>query len=158
MSVKATKNCVEKLITKGINADSFVVLAPTVFLDTACLQSSQVDCVSKNDAPSSSVENRFESLLESIDVTEAELNVILTKSEEDNLLSDQIDCTVQAINSTHFDGPQCPTLRLQKQLQAKGLKIDVLEQNPLFFEMFKQKLYKEFQSSFSFFWYSPLLQ
>jgi len=57
------------------------------------------------------------------------------------------DSIVQAINSIHFDEPQCPILRLQDQLQAKNLKIDVLAQNPSFFEMFKQKLYKEFQGS-----------
>ena len=57
------------------------------------------------------------------------------------------DSIVQAINSIHFDEPQCPILRLQDQLQAKNLKIDVLAQNPLFFLMFKQKLYKEFQGS-----------
>jgi len=54
-------------------------------------------------------------------------------------------------------------LRVQIQSQALwpadrcfSLKIDVLEQNPLFFKVFKQKLYKEFQSFF--FWYCPLLQ
>jgi len=83
-----------------------------------------------------------------MDVTEADLDTILTESEEDNLLPDPIDCIVQAINNIHFDWPQCPLLRLQKQLQAKNLTIDVLEQNPLSFEVFKQKLYKEFQSSF----------
>jgi len=41
-------------------------------------------------------------------------------------------------------------------LQTKDLKIDVLEQNSLFFEVFKQKLYEEIQSSF--FWHCPLLQ
>ena len=90
------------------------------------------------------------------DVTEAELHTMLTESEENNLLPDPINCIVQAINSISFDWPQCPILRLQNQLQAKNLKIDVSEQNPLFFKIFKQKLYKEFQSSF--FWYCPLLQ
>jgi len=36
------------------------------------------------------------------------------------------------------------------------LKSEVLEQNRLFFEMFKRKLYKEFQGSL--FWYWPLLE
>jgi len=71
-------------------------------------------------------------------------------------LPDPIDCIVQAINPINFDWPQCPILRLLNQLQAKGLKIDVLEQNPLFFKVLKQKLYLEFQSSF--FWYCPLVQ
>jgi len=91
-----------------------------------------------------------------MDVTEAELDTSLTESEEDNLLPDPIDCIVQAIKSIHFDWLRCPILRLQNQLQVKDLNIDVFEQNPLFFEIFQQKLYKEFQSSF--FWYSPLLQ
>jgi len=126
MSVKATKNCVESLMAKGINVASIAVLTLTVVLDTAYVQSSQVDGVSKDDAPSPSSENWFENLLECIDVTEAELDAALTESEEDILLYDQIDCAVQANDSIHFDWPQCPILRLQNQLQAKGLKIDVL--------------------------------
>ena len=94
--------------------------------------------------------------MERIDRTEAELDAVLTESEKDKLLFYQVDCIVQAINSIHFNGPQCPILRLQNQLQAKGLSIDVLEQNPLFFKVLKQKLHKEFQSFF--FWYCPLRQ
>jgi len=156
MLVKATENCVESSMAKGINAADIAVLNPTVTLDTVYLQSSKTDCACQVDTLSSSSENWFESFLECMDVTEAEIDTMLTESEEDNLLPDPVDCIVQAINSIHFDWPQCPVLRLQNQLQAKDLKIDVLEQNPLFFEVFKQKLYKEFQSSF--FWYCPLLQ
>jgi len=115
-SVKATENCVESLMAKGINAASIVVLTLTVVVNTAYLQSSQVDCVSNDDVPNSSSENWFENLLECIDVTEGELDAILTELEEDNLLGDQIDCIMQAIKSIHFDWPQCPILRLQNQL------------------------------------------
>jgi len=45
---------------------------------------------------------------------------------------------------------------LQTYLQAKGLGLVVLENNPILFTAFKQKLYKEFQRSFPE--YSPLLQ
>jgi len=156
MSIKATKNCIKSFVAKGVDASDIVVLTPTAILDTVYLQSPRIDFASQFDALSSSSENWFESFLENMVVTEAKADAILTESEEDNLLPDPIDGIVQAINSIHFDWPQCPVLRLQNQLQAKGLKIDVLEQNPLFFEIFKQKLYKEFQSSF--FWYCPLLQ
>jgi len=156
MLVKATEKCVKSLMADGINVTNIVVLNPTVTLDTVDLQSLRINCACQVDTSSSSSENWFQSFLECMDVTEAELDTMLTESEEDNLLPDLIDCIVQAIKSIHFDWPQCPILRLQNQLQAKGLKIDVLEQNPLFFEVFKQKLYKEFQSSF--FWYCPLLQ
>jgi len=156
MLVKAIENCVESLMAKDINAADIVVLNPIVTLDTVYLQSLRIYCACQVDTLSSSSKDSFESFLECMDVTEAELDTTLTDSEEGNLLPDTIDCIVQAINSIHFDWPQCPILRLQNQLQANDLKIDVLEQNPLFFEVFKQKLYKEFQSSF--FWYCPLLQ
>jgi len=156
MSVRTTKNCVDNLTAKGINASNIVVLTPTVVLDTIHLQSSRIDCFCQVGLSSVCSENWFGSALECIDMTEAELDAVLTESEEDNLLFDQTNCIVQAINSIHFDWPHCPILRLQNQLQTKGLKIDVLEQNPLYFKVFKQKLYKEFQSSF--FWYCPLLQ
>jgi len=43
-----------------------------------------------------------------------------------------------------------------KSIARQKLKIEVLEQNPLFFDMFKLKLYKEFQGSL--FWHCSLLQ
>ena len=156
MSVKATENCTESLIAKGVDVSDVVVLTPTVWLDTDCLQSFQRNCASQVETARSSAENWFASFLECIDVAESELEAMSTESEEDELLFDQIDCILQVIKSVRFDQPQCPILRLQDQLQAKGLKIDVLEQNPILFKVFKQKLYKEFQRSF--FWYCPLLQ
>jgi len=78
-------------MTKGINAASIAELTPTVVLDTAYVQSFQEDGISKDDAPSPSSENWFESLLECMDVTEAEQDAVLTESEEEKLLYDQID-------------------------------------------------------------------
>jgi len=49
MSIKATENCVESLMTKGINAASIVVLTPTVTLDTVQLQSPRIDCACQVD-------------------------------------------------------------------------------------------------------------
>ena len=96
MLVKATQNCVKSLMAKGINTTNIVVLTPTVTLDTFYLQSPRIDCACQVDTLSSSSENWFESLLESMDVTEAELDAILTEPEEDNLLPDPIDCIMQA--------------------------------------------------------------
>jgi len=155
MSVKATKSCVENLIAKGINASNIVVLTPTVVLDTVHLQIPRIDCACQADVLSSYSENWFESLLECIDVAEAELDAILTESKDDNSLFEQIDCLVQAIDFIHYDRPQCPILRLQAFLQAKGSGLDVLENNPIMFTALKQKLYKEIQCLFPR--YSPLL-
>ena len=131
-------------------------MTPTVILDTAYLQSFKIDCACQVDASSSNSEDWFESFLAYIDVTETELDAILIESEDDNFLFDQIDCVVQAIKAMRFTWPQCPIQRLQTYLQAKGLELDVSEDNPILFTAFKQKLHKEFQCPFL--GYSPLLQ
>jgi len=144
MTVKATGNCVTSLTAKGTNAADSVVLDQTV-----TLHSLRIYCAGQVETPSSSSENCFEEFLECMDVTEAELDTLLTESEEDNLMSDPIDCIVQAINSIHFDEPQCPILRLQNQLQAKNLKIDVLMQNHLFSRCLSRSCTENFRSLFS---------
>jgi len=52
MSVKATKNCVETLIAKGIQSSNIAVLTPTVVLDMDHLQSVKKDCACQVDASS----------------------------------------------------------------------------------------------------------
>ena len=103
MSIKTTKNCIKSLVAKGVDASDIVVLTSTVTLETVHLQSPRIDCASQVDILSSCSENWLESVLEHSDVTEAELDAVWTESEEDNLLFDQVDCIVQAINSIHFD-------------------------------------------------------
>jgi len=120
-----------------------VVLDPTVTLLSLIIY-----CAGQVETPSSSSENWFEEFLECMDVTEAELDTLLTES-EDNLMSDPIDCIAQAINSIHFDEPQCPILRLQNQLQAKNLKIDVLEQNHFFSRCLSRSCTENFRTLFS---------
>ena len=156
LSIKATKYCVENLIAKSIRASNIAVLIPSVILDTVHLQGFEVHCACQVDISSSSSKDWFEIFLEFIDVTEAELDAMLTESEDDNLLFDQIDCVLQAIKSVRFNCPQCPIQMLQTHFQTKGLELDILENIPIFFPAFKQKLYKEFQCSFP--GYCPLLQ
>jgi len=130
MTVKATGNCVTNLMAKGINAADIAVLDPTV-----TLHSFRIYCAGQVETPSSSSENWFEEFLECMNVTETELDTLLAES-EDNLISDSVDYIVQAINSIHFDRPQCPILRLQAYLQVKGSDLNVLEDNSILFTAF----------------------
>jgi len=155
MAVKATKNCLENFIAKGIQSSNIAVLTPTVVLDIDHLQSVKKDCACQVDASSSSSENWFKSFMAYMDMTETELETKLTESEDDTLFFDPIDCVVQTIKSVRFKWPQCPIQMLQTYLQAEGLGLDVLENNPILFTAFKQKLYKAFQCSFP--GYSSLL-
>ena len=125
-------------------------------LSTVHLQSAKKDCAFQVDVSSADSEGWFGSFLTDIDMTQNELDAMLIESEEDNFLFGPIDCIVQAIIAMRFDRPQCPIQTLQNHLQVKGLELDVLENNPIVFRAFKQKLYKEFQCSFLGF--MPLLQ
>ena len=158
MTIKTIESCIQSLKANGVNVADIMVRTPKVILDAFHLQSIKVviDFACQADTSSTSSESCFGKFLEHMDVTETELDTLLAESEEDNLKYDPIDSIVQAIDSIHFHEPQCPILKLQHQLQIKNLRTEVLEQNPVFFEMFKQKLYKEFQGSL--FWYWPLLQ
>jgi len=60
MSIKATKNCVENLIAKGINASNIVVLTLAVVFDTVHLQSFRANCACQVDVLSSRSEDWFE--------------------------------------------------------------------------------------------------
>ena len=156
MLVKATKNCVANLIAKGVASSNIVIETPTVALNAARLQGTRIDCACQADIRNSYSEDRSDKFMECIDMTEIETDTTSTESEDDDLLFEQINIVVEAIKSMRFDWPQCPIQRLQNHLQDKGLKLEVLEANPIFFKAFKQKLHKEFRCSFP--WYSSLLQ
>jgi len=143
------------LIAKGIHGSKIAVLTPIVVLDTVHLQNTKKDCACQADVLSADSEDCFGNFLTEIDVTEKELDAFLTESEDDNFLFGPIECVIQAIKVMRFNWPQCLIQMLQNHLQSKGLELDVLESNPLFFTAFKQKLHKEFQCSFP--GYSPHL-
>ena len=102
MTIKATENCIGCLMAKGINAVDIAVQNPTVTLHTDYWQSLKIDCTRQVDTSSSNSVNWFESLMTCMDMTETELDAILTESEDDNFLFDSIDCVVQAIKSIYF--------------------------------------------------------
>ena len=139
MSVKATKNCVESLIAKGIHGSKIAVLTPIIVLDTVHLQSTKKDCACQAYVSSADSEEWFGSFLTDIDVTEKELDAILTESEEDNFLFGSIQCVIRAIKAMRVNWPQCLIQMLQIHLQSKGLELDVFESNSLLFTAFKQK-------------------
>jgi len=158
MTVKTTESCVQSLLVNGINIANVMVQTPKIILDTFKLHNFnvEIDVACQTNPSSASSEDWFEEVVGNMGVMETELDIWLAEAVKNNLRYDPVDCIIQAINSIHFEGPQCPILKLQDQLQAINLKVEVLTQNPLFFEMFKQKLYKEFQGCL--FWYWPLLE
>jgi len=95
-------------MAKGTNAADIVVQNPTVTLNTCNWQSLKRDCIHQVDTSSSNSENWFESFMTYMDMTETELDAILTESEDDNFLLNSINCVIQAIKYIRFNWPQCP--------------------------------------------------
>ena len=119
MLIKATENCVANLIAKGINASNIVVQTPTVVLNTVRLQSVRVDCACQTDILSSYSEDWFEKFLESIDMADIGTDTTSTKSEDDNLLLDQMNSVLEAIKSMRFD---CPYTETTESSTGQGFK------------------------------------
>jgi len=94
MTVKATKSCVQKLIAKGVNVADIMIRNPKVILDIVDLQNLKIrtDFACQVDTTSSSSESLFGKFLEYMDVTETELDTLLAESDENNLMSDPIEC------------------------------------------------------------------
>ena len=84
---------------------------------------------------------------------------VTTTESDDNqtrILTDQINCAIHAINSLRFKERPCPLQEMQFRLQTKSPGLEIIEENPILFTMFKQKLKDEFQDSFAKFY--PLLK
>ena len=156
MTISATKNCVSKLLAQGVKLADISIKEPMILLDAVEFSSVQVDLTHQGETSSSASKQCFEEFLTAINVTETELETILTGTTATITMADIIDSVVRAVNLMQFHEAQCPMLKLKEQLQAKNVTIDVFKQNPMFFELFKQKLYQEFQGALL--WYSPLLQ
>jgi len=60
------------------------------------------------------------------------------------------------IRSVNFDWEKCPIKVLEDHPQEKNLELELLDDNPVLFSVFKRKLYSKFRDSFQA--YRPLLE
>jgi len=137
MTISATKNCVSKLLAQGVKLADISIKEPMILLDAVEFSSVQVDLTHQGETSSSASKQCFEEFLTAINVTETELETILTGTTATITMADIIDSVVRAVNLMQFHEAQCPMLKLKEQLQAKNVTIDVFKQNPMFFELFK---------------------
>jgi len=96
----------------------------------------------------------FETYLQDIGCTEAEAQAIVLGLEKERLL--KLAYALQVIRSVNFDWDQCPIKVLEDQLKEKNLELQILDDDPVLFSVFKRKLYSKFRDSFQA--YRPLLE
>jgi len=147
MLVKATITCVEELLKMGIDGANIEIRRPMVDLIPIQVYSKvhqECHVVGETLLEDSSAESHS-GVSGSIKVAP---NGNLVELEEENIFSEQIGWVVEAIQSFRFNWLQCPVEVLQIQLQSKGLEIELIQNNPILFNMLKQQVYNEFRCSY----------
>jgi len=157
MTIKATKECIEKLVGEGASAAEITEMTLSIVLTPVPLFSNRVDraCqVAEKDLVDSSLKTLFENCLQDIGCTEAEAAV--SGLEKERSLTGKSAHALQVIRSMNFDWDKCPLKVLEDHLQEKNLELELLDDNPVLFSVFKRKLYSIFRDSFQA--YRPLLK
>jgi len=159
MTVKATKNCIEKLILEGESAAEITKMTLSIVLTTVPLISDKLDqaCqVVEIDLVDSSLKMLFENYLQDIGCTEDEAQAVVSDLEKERLLTGKSAYALQVIRSVNFDWDKCPIRVLEDHLHEKNLELEILDDNPVLVSVFKRKLYSKFRDSFQL--YRPLLE
>jgi len=157
MTINSTKNCIEKLIVEGASAAEVMEMTLSIVLTPVPLFSDHVDraCqVVENDLADSSLKTLFENYLQDTGCTKSEAQAVVLGLEQERSMTGKL--ALQVIRSVKFDWDQCPTKVLEDNLQEKNLELEILDDNPVLFSVFKRKLYSKFRDSFQA--YRPLLE
>jgi len=159
MTINATKNCIEKLIVEGASASKIMQRTPAIVLTPVLLFSDHVDQayqISEHYSVDSSLKTLFENYLQDIGCTKSEAQTVVSSLEQERSLTGKLAYALQVIRSANFDWDKRPIKVLEDHLQENNLGLEILDDNPVLFSMFKRKLYSKFRDSFQS--YRPLLQ
>jgi len=119
MTVKATKNCIEKLILEGASAAEITEMTLSIVLTPVPLTSDKEDqpCqVVENDSVDSSLKMLFETYLQDIGCTEAEAQAVVSDLEKERSLTGESAHALQVIRSVNFAWDKCPIKVLEDHL------------------------------------------
>jgi len=159
MTIKATKSCIVKLIVEGASAAEITEMTPCIALTPVLLISDKLDqaCqVVEIDIVDSSLKMLFENYLQDIGCTEAEAQAVVSGLEKERSFTGKSAHPLQVIRNVNFDWDKCLIKVLEDHLQEKNLELELLDDNPVLFLVFKRKMYSKFRDSFQA--YRPLLE
>jgi len=98
----------------------------------------------------------FGNYLQDIGCTKSEAQAVVLGLEQERSLTGNLAHVLQVIRSVNFDWHKCPIKVLEDHLHEKNLELELLDDNPVLFSVFKRKLYSKFRDSFQV--YRPLLE
>ena len=94
--------------------------------------------------------------MQDIGCTQSEAQTVVSSLEQERSLTGKLAHALQVIRSVNFDWDKSPIKALEDSLQEKNLGLEIMDDNPVLFSLFKRKLYSKFRDSFQL--YRPLLQ
>jgi len=83
-----------------------------------------------------------------IGCTEFEAQTVASSLEQERSLTGRLAYALQVSRSVKFDWDKCPVEVLEDHLQEKNLGLEILDDNPVLFSVFKRKSYNKFRDSF----------
>ena len=158
MTINATANCLDKLIVEGAKASEIMEMIPAIVLTPLPLPSDYMDRIYRVVEPysvDSSLKTSFENYLQDIGCTEREAHIIVSSLVQEQTLTDRLAYALQVLRSVKFDWDECPVKVMEDHLREKNLRLEILDDNPLLFSVFKRKLCHKFCYTFQL--YLPLL-
>ena len=153
MTIKATKNCIEKLTAEGSSAAEITAMTLSIVLTHVPLFSDKVDQVCQvveNDSTNSSLRTLFENYLQDIGCTEAEAQAVVLGLEKERLLTGKSARALQVIRSVNFDWDKSPIKVLEDNLQEKNLGLEILDDNPVLFQCSNENCTANFEILFNY--------
>jgi len=158
ITINATKNCIDKLITEGAKASEIMEMTPAIVLTPVLLSSDHTDRIYRvveSHSADSSLKALFKNYLQDIGCTACEAQTIVSSLVQEQTLTGRLAYALQVLPSVKFDWDECPEKVMEDHLREKNLGLEILDDNPLLFSVFKRKLYNKFRYSFQL--YRPLL-
>ena len=158
MTINATKNCIDKLIVEGAKVSEIMEMTPVIVLTPVLLPGDYMDRIYRVVelySVDSSLKASFKDYFQDIGCTECEAQIIVSSLVNEQTVTGRLAHALQVLRSVKFDWDECPVKVMEDHLRKKNLGLEILDDNPLLFSVFKRKLYNKFRYSFQL--YQPLL-
>jgi len=142
-TINATKNWVQKLIVQGANGSEIMETTPVIVLTPVLLFRDHVDRVYQvveYYSADSSVKTLFVNYLQDTGCMEFEVQTVLSSLGQERSLTGGLAYALQVIRNVKFDWDKCSVKVLEDHLQEKNLGLEILDDNPVLFSVFKTKI------------------
>ena len=128
------------MIVERAKASGILEMTPAIVLAPVLLSSDHMDRiyqVVEHYSADSSLKTLFINFWQDIGHTKFEAQTVVASLEQERSLTGRLAYALQVIRSVKFDWDKCPIKVLEDHLQEKNLGLEILDDNPVLFSVFK---------------------